>query len=138
MRIDEHLEKVEKVLEELNEHNLESPIIVEGEHDESALRELGINGKIIILNQGMSILHVCEDIAKLYECAIILTDWDRKGGVLAHMLKEKLAANAVRYNQDIRARLSMLCKKEIKDVESLPGYLERLRYKHNRVSKTSR
>ena len=40
MRTDEHLEKLERVLDELKELSLEAPVIVEGEHDEKALRNL--------------------------------------------------------------------------------------------------
>jgi len=100
---------------------------VEGERDEIALRELGFSGEIVVINRGVSLLQICEEISVEHSEAVILTDWDSRGGKLAHLLREKLLATDVKSNNYIRARFSKLCKKEIKDVESLPNYLERLR-----------
>lgn len=88
--------------------------------------ELGMEGRILQLNVGISIFNFCEDLARDHSEAIILTDWDRRGGHLCRSLLEGLAANGVRPNGDVRARLAALCRKEIKDVQSLVGYLRRL------------
>ncbi|MDX1534551.1 MAG: hypothetical protein R3291_02910, partial [Thermoplasmata archaeon] len=58
---------------------------------------------------------------------LILTDWDRRGGQLSRLLREALAANDVRANTEIRARLARLCKKEVKDVEGLGRLVGRIR-----------
>lgn len=123
----ERLEEVEETLKELVEENVSIPIIVEGENDVKALRALGVNGEILKLNVGHSILGTCEDISRRHRKVIILTDWDHKGGTLARQFAEKLEACGVRYDTDIRARLAVLCRKEIKDVQSLEKYLTRLR-----------
>jgi 5S rRNA maturation endonuclease (ribonuclease M5) len=122
----ELLEKIELVLSELRSANLEIPIIVEGEADVRALRELGLEGEIISINKGLSLFNFCEDLAKKYSKVIILTDWDRKGDQLNKILSDDLKANDLYFNTEVRAKLAGLCKKETKDVEGLPGCLERL------------
>ncbi len=119
------LEDIQEALELLaSQPNI--PIIVEGRKDVRALRELGIEGIVIVLNDGNSIIDTCTNLSKEHKKAIILTDWDRKGGQLARLLMEALEANDMRYDNDIRATISRLSKKEIKDIESLPKYLARL------------
>ena len=119
-------EDLERVLEDLIEKNRVAPIIVEGEYDRRALVELGVRGDIRVLNRGNSVLALCEAIAREYREAIILTDWDVRGGRIARQLRDALTANGVRYNDDLRARLTILCRKDIKDVESLHRFAERI------------
>jgi 5S rRNA maturation endonuclease (ribonuclease M5) len=126
LKIEELFNKIIKALDELKSLNAEIPIIVEGESDTKALRELGIKGEIIQINIGQRIFNFCEEISRKYPMVVILTDWDRKGGQLCKQLKEGFKANDVKYNIDIRARLAGYCKKETKDVEGLPGCIYRL------------
>lgn len=117
---------LEKVLEDLTERNGHAPIIVEGEYDRRALRSLGVSGNVRMVNEGSSVFGLCESIAADHREAIILTDWDVRGGRLARQLRDGLAANGVRFNEEIRARLARLCRKDITEVESLPGFVERI------------
>ena len=52
------LEDVQKALSELIEENRNTAVIVEGEKDVEALRRLGLTGKIITLNSGLTIIAV--------------------------------------------------------------------------------
>jgi 5S rRNA maturation endonuclease (ribonuclease M5) len=122
----ETLEKMTRLLEELNEISEEIPIIVEGRMDKKALRNLGIGGRIVVLNDGQSVLGTVEELSKSWKSAVILMDWDRKGGQLAHLLRDALESSDMKFNTDFRARMSYLAKKETKDVEGLPGFVERL------------
>lgn len=135
----ERLEELEDLLEKLRNDNLEFPVVVEGEKDERALRRIGLEGDIIKINVGDTLFHLCENLARRYDRVIILTDWDRTGGRLARSIREGLDANVVGYDLAFRADLARLCKKEIKDVEGLPGYLTRLRRdvetRHDRFAK---
>ncbi len=97
---------LEKVIEDLAEKNRLAPIIVEGEYDRRALRALGLTGDIRLVNEGSTIFGLCESIAGGHREAIILTDWDVRGGRLA--------------------RLTRLCRKDITDVESLHTFVERV------------
>jgi len=124
---EERLEQLGKALEELDNLSENLPVIVEGARDVAALRKLGISKNVIPLNKGKSIFTFCEDLAKRSKAAVILTDWDRRGGQLARMLKEGLEANGVRVNDRIRTHIVILSKKEIKDMESLPTFIERLK-----------
>ena len=123
---EELLESLTAALEDLAEANRTAPILVEGESDVRALRALGVRGEVLALNRGTSVFSTCEDVAARYREVIVLTDWDQHGGRLARLLRQGLAANGVRANTDLRARLTVLCRKDIKDVESLPGHLERV------------
>ena len=127
MQEQELLEKIEEVLKKLKEINTEMPIIVEGESDVRALRELGLEGEIIPINRGQSLFNFCEDIARKFARVVILTDWDRKGGHLCKLLRENLKANDVQFNTEMRAKLAGYCKKETKDVEGLAGCVYRLK-----------
>ncbi len=126
MRAGERYEEVMAVLEELREFNKVMPVIVEGPADRRTLIALGLRGEVLPLNDGSSVFNFCEALARRYREVIILTDWDRHGGYLCRILREGLAANDVRYDDDIRARLTMLCRKDIKDVQGLVGHLARL------------
>jgi 5S rRNA maturation endonuclease (ribonuclease M5) len=124
---DETLEGLTELLDELDKASITNPIIVEGIRDKEALQELGVNGQIIVLNDGTSILNTCERLSEKWHMAIILTDWDRKGGQLARMLMDALESCDMKHDTKFRAKLSRLAKKEIKDVESLPGFIKRLK-----------
>jgi dTMP kinase len=126
---EERLEQIEKVLSQLQDLSETTPIIVEGLRDIAALKRMGITRNVISLGKGDSVFNFSEDLSRTTRRAIILTDWDRKGGQLARMLKEALMANGVTTNDNIRAKLGILSKKEVKDIESMPAFVERLRYR---------
>lgn len=111
-------------LEELSEN---WPVIVEGVRDVAALKKMGITKNVVPLNKGKSVFSFCEDLSKRTNAAIVLTDWDRRGGQLARMLKEGLVANGVRVNDRVRTQIVILSKKEVKDMESMPTFIERLK-----------
>src|SRR5439155_20074965 len=114
------------VLEDLSEKNRHAPIIVEDEYDKRPLRALGVTGHIRPINQGSTAFVLCELIAADHREAIILTDCDVRGARLARQLRDALSANAVRFDEDLRARLTRLRRKDITDVESLHGFVERV------------
>jgi 5S rRNA maturation endonuclease (ribonuclease M5) len=101
-------------------------IIVEGMRDMQALRALGISGPIILASRRPA-LELAEDSARRYRDIIVLTDWDQKGDEMARLIDLHLRSAGIRANLDIRSRLKKLVRKEIKDVESLSLYVERMR-----------
>ena len=105
MRPHERLEELENLIDELILENSETPVIVEGRKDERTLRRLGLEGPILRLNKGVSVFSTCEEVSKKHNKVILLTDWDRRGGHLAKLLREGLEANGVKYDDDIRAAL---------------------------------
>ncbi len=127
MRLEERLERVEALLKDLREANRNTPVIVEGRRDVRALRALGLEGAILTLNTGKPVFQTCEEVSRAHEAAIILTDWDRRGGQLCRLLRKGLEANGTPHDVDFRARLAHLTKKEASAVEELAGFLKRLR-----------
>ncbi len=127
MSPEERLEKIIEILDDLERSSDDTPIVVEGKRDVEALRLLGIDKNVVSLSRGVSIFALCEELSREWGRVILLTDWDRKGGRLARMLRDALEANGARADEDARARIAVLTKKDIKDVESLPTYVARLR-----------
>ena len=85
-----------------------------------------MGGEVWQVHGPNSIFSLAERLATERKSAVILTDWDRKGGQLARLLRSALVANGVRYDDNVRRRLVRLVKMEIKDIESLPAFFSRL------------
>ena len=71
-------------------------------------------------------VRAAEYVAEKGKKAIVLTDWDNKGEYLAYELEAQLKAMCVQYDTGIRKRLADLCRKDIKDIESLNTMYKRL------------
>ena len=120
-------EALEELIASLKDASTEGAvIIVEGRRDESALRSLGIRGPVMMASY-KSALDLAEDVSRKYSQIIMLTDWDEKGEEMALNIEQHLRSVGSRADMDIRSRLKRLVRKEIKDVESLDFYVERMR-----------
>ncbi len=131
MNLEESLEMIERALMDLIERNKKIPVLVEGERDAVALKKLGLDGEIIIIQCGKRISTLCDFIAENYREIIILTDWDRKGWQLYRKIERNLKGRT-RCIHDYRlifARYSM-----VKDVQSMPNFIKGLRKKMGRKS----
>jgi dTMP kinase len=124
------IEEVKLALDELVEMNNSVPVIVEGVKDRRALRKLGLTGKIITINKGMSLSDFSDWISEQYEKVIILSDWDRRGGSICRRLKELLKGRVI-YDVTVRQRLSKFAM--IKKVEGIPSWLETMMVKLNHL-----
>jgi 5S rRNA maturation endonuclease (ribonuclease M5) len=122
----EALEQLTTILEELESRSADVVLLVEGKRDRGAMNLLGVSGEIIQVQTCDGILGIAEDLALRNRKAIILTDWDRKGGQLCLLLKNALRANSVEFEATTRSRLVNIVSGEIKDVESLPSFFSRL------------
>ncbi|MRR14491.1 toprim domain-containing protein [archaeon] len=121
------LEALEELIASLLEASGQgAAVIVEGRRDLLALRSLGLCGPVIMASR-LSALDVAEDAARNYSQVILLTDWDDKGDEMCQTIGRHLRSVGIRPDGLIRSRLKSLVKKEIKDVESLGRYMERLR-----------
>jgi 5S rRNA maturation endonuclease (ribonuclease M5) len=123
----ERLEKLEELILELK--NLSDTgviIVVEGRKDVESLRSLGVNG-VIKLSSQQPLLDFTEKLSRSGKDIVLLTDWDRKGGMVARKIIDYLHAYSIIPNTDIRARIGFLVKKRIKDIESLNRYIRKLR-----------
>ncbi|ADB58174.1 toprim domain-containing protein [Archaeoglobus profundus] len=106
-----------KALEELIERARDGAVVlVEGRRDVKALRELGVEGKILPISNIPR--------AKLIELVegdvIILTDWDEKGERLKREIFEKLLSNGVVADVSIRRKIfSAVNVTEVEDLAKL-------------------
>jgi len=101
-------------------------VIVEGRRDLLALRALGLPGPVIMASRRPA-LYLADEAARNYPHIILLTDWDKKGDEMCKTIERHLRSAGSRPDGDIRSRIKKLVKKEIKDVESLSHYAEKMR-----------
>lgn len=131
----ERLEKLEEIILELKELVKDGAIIiVEGRKDEGSLRYLGINGDIQFASQ-QPLLDLTDSLSKTGKEIVILTDWDKKGSLVARKIIKHLSAYGIVPNTKIRLKLRSLSKKRIKDVESLNNYVNKLRYEIHGITR---
>lgn len=123
MRLEERIEELHAAIDDLVEENETKPILVEGQRDVKALRELGCRGELLMVHAGEHLVEVADRIARAHRAVIVLTDWDRKGGQLARLVLDNVAGR-VKPDTDLRRRFARYAA--VKDVESLPGYLRAL------------
>ncbi len=119
------LEDLEDALQSLIKRNYSGiPVVVEGEKDVAALRSLGLSGKILVLNVGLSIPDFCDKLSERFSEIVVLTDWDRTGGRLAGILLSQLKG---RVNCDMSFREVCVRCCMVRVVEGLPSFLQTLK-----------
>ena len=121
----DRFERLLEVLEELAEANETVPILVEGKRDVTSLRLLACRGVIEPINQGAPLFTLCEGLATKTKAVILMTDWDRKGGVLYETLQASLTACGVKVDGAFRDKIQFWMRPPVKDVESLASYVGR-------------
>ena len=121
------LEALEELIASLLDASYQgAAVIVEGRRDMQSLRALGLPGPVIMASRRRA-LDLAEDAARSYREIILLTDWDGKGDEMCRTIERHLISVGSKPDKEIRSRLKKLVKKEIKDVESLSRYAERMR-----------
>ncbi len=121
----ERVNRLLEIIEDLHEVNRDTPVIVEGKKDTSALRSLGLEGNIVTLHNGKNLYEFCDDIKSRFEKVILLLDWDRTGDTLYRTLSENLTGHWEEF-ASFRDILKILCQKDIHAIEGLPKLIMRL------------
>jgi len=125
-------ERLSQLLEKLASESAKNIlIVVEGQNDVEALRQLSIEGGIISAKtSGKSFLDVLADIEsrKIRE-VILLLDFDRRGVEWTRRLKQHLEKTRIKPNLSFWNELHSLVGRDVKDLEGLPAYLETLKKK---------
>jgi 5S rRNA maturation endonuclease (ribonuclease M5) len=122
------VEELTKLLEGLVKVSKEGiPIIVEGKKDEVALRRLGVKGEVLHARLFRGFRAVQEVLKE--RRAVILTDFDRRGEELNDKLTRQLRSEGVEPDLYYWRRIGALTKRDVKTVEGLPSYLQRVKEK---------
>ncbi len=125
----ERLERIKEVLERLSDMKDTHIILVEGLKDIDALKRVGVEGEFYCVQSQGGPVKAAEHVWRSGKQAVILTDWDRRGGSLARSLRENLSALDVRYDDRIRSDLAFYCRPYSKDVESVDSTVATLQTK---------
>ena len=126
MDYNKSIEDIEHILLDLQEENKSIPILVEGDKDILALRKLGLAGTIISINKGKSLSDFCDGLARDYKDIIILTDWDKKGGYISHVIRKNLEG---RVNCSMKYREFFAKNTMTRTVEGIPSWIETIKKK---------
>ncbi|MEM2102190.1 MAG: toprim domain-containing protein [Candidatus Bathyarchaeia archaeon] len=131
-RLQERTEKIQQILEKIATASAKNClIIVEGQKDLQALRELNVKGKIIMAKTSRkSLLTLTAEIER-QPCdeVILLLDFDRRGKELTKHLTQRLEAARIKTNTNYWRELKTFMKRDVKDIESIPTYLKTLNKK---------
>ncbi len=123
-------EKLAQLLERLAaEATKNTLIVVEGQNDIEALKELAIQGNIIsVKTAGRSFLDILTEIEEQnLSMVILLLDFDRRGREWAKRLKQHLEEKRIKVDINFWNKLRALVGRDIKDVEGLPTFLRTLK-----------
>ncbi|XRP97237.1 toprim domain-containing protein [Methanocaldococcus sp. 16A] len=125
MRRDEYFEKLLEVIEELKIEAEEKPIIVEGKRDVESLEKLGVEGTFIIIAKTPVYLIADELVRRGVKEVILLTDFDRRGRMLAKAIVEEFRHRGIKVNTKIRQEIFIYTNSGIRDIESLFSYVNK-------------
>ena len=125
MRREEYFEKLLEVIEELKIEAEEKPIIVEGKKDMESLVKLGVEGTFIIIAKTPVYLIADELVRKGIKEVILLTDFDRRGKMLAKAILEEFRHRGIKVNTKIRHEIFIYTNSGIRDIESLFSYVNK-------------
>jgi 5S rRNA maturation endonuclease (ribonuclease M5) len=122
------LERFQQLIERVAfESSNGSTIIVEGQRDRESLRQMGIKGPIECLQSSRrNAVGFVESHLGDAKRIVVLTDFDREGVSLANKLTRILNAHSLHVNLVLWKSLRELTRSEIRSIEELPKYLERL------------
>jgi 5S rRNA maturation endonuclease (ribonuclease M5) len=125
MRREAYFEKLLDVIEELKIEAEEKPIIVEGKKDMESLVKLGVEGTFIIIAKTPVYLIADELVRKGIKEVILLTDFDRRGKMLAKAITEEFRHRGIKVNTKIRHEIFIYTNSGIRDIESLFSYINK-------------
>jgi 5S rRNA maturation endonuclease (ribonuclease M5) len=121
------LERFQRLLDQISyESSNGSTIVVEGQKDQKSLRSIGISGPILCLQSSRRNIVGFVESLTVTKKVIVLTDFDREGVSLAKKLSRMLTAQSLHVNMILWKNLRELTRSEVRSIEELPKYHERL------------
>jgi len=130
-------ERLTELLEKLVAESTKGvPIVVEGQKDVDALKQLSVEGRIVSSKtSGKSFLDILTEIENLkVREVILLLDFDRRGVEWTHRLKQHLEKTRIKPNLVFWNALYALVGRDLRDIEGLPAYIKTLEFKKRRQS----
>lgn len=108
-------------------------IVVEGLRDRESLRKLGISGPILCIQSSrknaIGFVEGLQDVRDV----VVLTDFDREGVILAKRLVRILNSQNVHTNLVLWRELRQLTRSDVRSIEELPKYLQRMRVESSEI-----
>ena len=128
------IEKIQQTITKLSQEATKNKlIIVEGKKDSQALKELGVNGKILTLKTGgKSFIDTIQKIESTgIPEVILLLDFDRRGKEATNKLKQHLEHQKIKVNLKFWVELKAFLNRDIQCIEGLPTYMSTIQQKVN-------
>lgn len=121
------LEALNKTLQKLcYKADRGSLLMVEGRKDVSALRTLGVNGEIIsVKNVNKGLVDFLDEVQGSE--IILLLDFDDYGTALLKKITRYLEGKGIRTNSFFWKKIRTITRRNVKEIEGLPSYLEKLK-----------
>lgn len=131
--VEVRLERFQKLIERVShESEKGSVIVVEGQRDRESLRTLGITGRILCLQSSrkntVGFVEALEGVTEV----VVLTDFDREGVFLAKRLARILTSQRIQANLVLWQSLRHLTRSDVRSVEELPKFYQRLWFAQNK------
>lgn len=120
------LEILQEILQKLAINSKQTVIIVEGKNDRSSLERLGIKENIFCVKKSGKVLLDIIDQLQNQE-VILLLDFDNEGKALTKNITQYLERKKIKVNSVFWKKIKSLVRKDIKDIEGLFTYLEKLK-----------
>ncbi len=125
--VEVRFEKLQKLIDRISYESQKGVvIIVEGNRDRDALRKMNITGRILCLQSSRKNAVAFVEGLDGVEDVIVLTDFDREGVFLAKRLARLLNAQSIRSDLILWRDLRRLARSDIRSIEELPKYYQRL------------
>jgi 5S rRNA maturation endonuclease (ribonuclease M5) len=126
------LERFQKLMERVSyESEKGGVIVVEGHRDRDSLRKMGIGGPILCLQSSRkNTVGFAEELDGVRD-VIVLTDFDREGVSLAKRLFRVLSSRGVRTNLLLWRDLRRVTRSDVRSIEELPKFYQRLQNKRS-------
>jgi 5S rRNA maturation endonuclease (ribonuclease M5) len=122
------LERLEKLVQRVSHESEQGGIIVvEGTRDRDSLRRMGISGTILCLQSSRKNTVGFVEELDAQRKVIVLTDFDRQGVFLAKRLARSLNYQKIRANLVLWRELRGLTRSDVRSIEELPKFHNRLR-----------
>jgi len=120
------LQALTKFVRKLNdEYKNGALVVVEGQHDEEALKSIGFKGKLFLLCHNRNLIELASEAEK-YRKVILLLDLDRKGRALTKKAIIILQGKNNKIDLFFRRELIRATKGRIRQIEELIRFKEGL------------